>query len=136
MPPPILAIGFPIVFHTLRLDVLQHMVNRRLEQRGVVFVQRRPEIDDSAVTRAVGRVQAVPTGLQDCRIGFLIFAATHQRLLRQIRMNRLDRQAIQDRVEVTGLRPSSLPHHRTCGLPYPACENMRIGKILFPGSIC
>mgnify|MGYP000857390572 FL=1 len=25
-----------------------------------------------------------------------------------------------DRVEVTGLRPSPLPHHRTCGLPHPA----------------
>jgi hypothetical protein len=26
----------------------------------------------------------------------------------------------QDRVEMTGLRPSSLPHHRTCGFPHPA----------------
>ena len=26
----------------------------------------------------------------------------------------------QDRVEVTGLRPSPLPHHRTSGFPHPA----------------
>ena len=25
-----------------------------------------------------------------------------------------------DRVELTGLRPSALPHHRTYGFPYPA----------------
>jgi 5-methylthioadenosine/S-adenosylhomocysteine deaminase len=28
----------------------------------------------------------------------------------------------QDRVEVTGLRPLPLPHHRTCGFPHPAVE--------------
>ena len=27
-----------------------------------------------------------------------------------------------NRVEMTGLRPSSLPHHRTCGFPHPAVE--------------
>ena len=27
-----------------------------------------------------------------------------------------------DRVEVTGLRPPPLPHHRTCGFPHPAIE--------------
>jgi len=27
-----------------------------------------------------------------------------------------------DRVEVTGLRPLPLPHHRTCGFPHPAVE--------------
>ena len=27
-----------------------------------------------------------------------------------------------DRVEVTGLRPLPLPHHRTCGLPHPTVE--------------
>lgn len=27
-----------------------------------------------------------------------------------------------NRVEVTGLRPLPLPHHRTCGLPHPAVE--------------
>jgi hypothetical protein len=27
-----------------------------------------------------------------------------------------------DRVEITGLRPLSLPHHRTCGFPHPAVE--------------
>ncbi len=25
-----------------------------------------------------------------------------------------------DRVGLTGLRPSALPHHRTCGFPHPA----------------
>ncbi|MCU0836466.1 MAG: hypothetical protein MUC77_18845, partial [Chromatiaceae bacterium] len=28
----------------------------------------------------------------------------------------------QDRVGLTGLRPSALPHHRTCGFPHPAVE--------------
>jgi hypothetical protein len=28
-----------------------------------------------------------------------------------------------DRVGVTGLRPSPLPHHRTCGFPHPAVES-------------
>ena len=27
-----------------------------------------------------------------------------------------------DRVGLTGLRPSALPHHRTCGFPHPAVE--------------
>lgn len=27
-----------------------------------------------------------------------------------------------DRVEVAGLRPPPLPHHRTCGFPHPAIE--------------
>ena len=27
-----------------------------------------------------------------------------------------------DRVALTGLRPSGLPHHRTCGFPHPAVE--------------
>ncbi|PKM33047.1 MAG: hypothetical protein CVV06_20810, partial [Gammaproteobacteria bacterium HGW-Gammaproteobacteria-10] len=27
-----------------------------------------------------------------------------------------------NRVEMAGLRPSSLPHHRTCGFPHPAVE--------------
>jgi hypothetical protein len=30
--------------------------------------------------------------------------------------------SVDDRVEVTGLRPLPLPHHRTCGLPHPAVE--------------
>jgi len=28
-----------------------------------------------------------------------------------------------DRVGVTGLRPSPLPHHRTCGFPHTAVES-------------
>jgi hypothetical protein len=27
-----------------------------------------------------------------------------------------------NRVGLTGLRPSALPHHRTCGFPHPAVE--------------
>ena len=27
-----------------------------------------------------------------------------------------------DRVECRGLRPGTLPHHRTCGFPHPAVE--------------
>jgi hypothetical protein len=29
----------------------------------------------------------------------------------------------QDRVELTGLHPLALPHHRTCGFPHPAVES-------------
>ena len=32
------------------------------------------------------------------------------------------RCALGDRVGLTGLRPSALPHHRTCGFPHPAVE--------------
>ncbi len=28
-----------------------------------------------------------------------------------------------DRVELTGFRPSALPHHRTCGFPHTAVES-------------
>ena len=28
-----------------------------------------------------------------------------------------------DRVELTGLRPLALPHHRTCGFPHPVVES-------------
>ncbi len=31
-----------------------------------------------------------------------------------------------DRVGLTGLRPSALPHHRTCGFPHPAVGLMRL----------
>ena len=36
-----------------------------------------------------------------------------------------------DRLGVTGLRPSPLPHHRTCGFPHPAVEpcDLRCHKI-------
>jgi Fic family protein len=34
----------------------------------------------------------------------------------------LDARRAPDRVGVTGLRPSPLPHHRTCGFPHPAVE--------------
>ena len=39
---------------------------------------------------------------------------------------------IVDRVGSRGLRPVSLPHHRTCGFPHPAVE---IGGVMSPQSL-
>jgi hypothetical protein len=39
-----------------------------------------------------------------------------------------DEQVELDRVEVTGLRPLPLPHHRTCGLPHPAVGPSGLGR--------
>jgi hypothetical protein len=33
------------------------------------------------------------------------------------------RRCQKDRVELTGLHPLALPHHRTCGFPHPAVES-------------
>ena len=35
---------------------------------------------------------------------------------------RRNRAYADDRVECRGLRPGTLPHHRTCGFPHPAVE--------------
>ena len=39
------------------------------------------------------------------------------------------RGGLNDRVEVTGLRPSPLPHHRTCGFPHTAVEVSRPQRV-------
>ncbi len=39
---------------------------------------------------------------------------------------------ISDRVGSRGLRPVSLPHHRTCGFPHPAVET---GGVMSPQSL-
>ncbi|RKT43858.1 hypothetical protein [Thiocapsa rosea] len=73
---------------------------------------------------------SVADPVQDCRLAEQVLREQFDELARRCTEGRTSavgttsalRWTSPDRVGLTGLRPSALPHHRTCGFPHPAVE--------------
>ncbi len=77
----------------------------------------------TACSCSCGRVLATPffqLGLAASTLGFATLLVTLRGYL--LSGNKYMPMSGTHRVGLTGLRPSALPHHRTCGFPHPAVE--------------